>query len=303
MAKNDQLSLSSNISPHRPQHLQKRQRLPDRGNPNPISRERTDSRKISTLTQEAIVGDDQLTPASTPTISARVIVPWAASAPSKDAIREMFEVLTLIKEWDWEGPKTRADKDSDFPREGMENIENLYTLLQNVGCEIWEAEEDKRPGIGTNRRIKESLEWVWVDDEPNALEEMQQQQQQYEFGLEGPGVVEDSAAIPRFAFSVMVDEEALKNLEGGGDWERRGYVKFVDANWKNGLSREEDSDRVREEGEEEGEVEEVEVEGEDEYELHDLSYEAVHGCLRRFDRLAPPFYYTNTRWIFGYHQY
>ncbi|KAK4164087.1 hypothetical protein QBC43DRAFT_353803 [Cladorrhinum sp. PSN259] len=97
--------------------------------------------------------------------------------------------------------------------------------------------------------IGESLEWVWVDNEPDALEGMSveglrerfrgwvrhQQQQQHEFGLEGPGVVEDPAAIPRFAFFVVVDEEALKSLEGGGDWERRGYVKFVDANWKKGF--------------------------------------------------------------------
>jgi hypothetical protein len=107
------------------------------------------------------------------------------------------------------------------------------------------VEEESRADVAqTNApEIVGQLEWTWVEDKDSldgisrdALRERfrrwvedERARILAESGEEKLGF--DPAAVPRYAFFVQVDEEAL--LSVAESWDAQGaHVKFVDANWR-----------------------------------------------------------------------
>jgi hypothetical protein len=107
------------------------------------------------------------------------------------------------------------------------------------------VEEESRADVAQTDapEIVEQLEWTWVEDRESldgvSREELRERFRGWvdgemarirgESGGETLGF--DPAAVPRYAFFVQIDEEALRSV--AESWDAEGaHVKFVDANWR-----------------------------------------------------------------------
>lgn len=157
--------------------------------------------------------------------------PHRTMSSAASGIRTDLEGMPSLDKWGWVIYRTTYGNNDDAWARFRARVEHesRASIALSDAPEIadkleWTWVEDAAELDGISRGALRAKFMAWVDAEKGRM-----------LTAQGKGALEfDPAAVPRFAFFVQVDEEALRSVTSGEKgWDDRGaHVKFVDAGWR-----------------------------------------------------------------------
>ncbi|KAK3946799.1 hypothetical protein QBC32DRAFT_356491 [Pseudoneurospora amorphoporcata] len=158
--------------------------------------------------------------------------PQRTMSSAASAIHTDLEGMPSLDKWGWVIYRTTYGNDDAWARfRARVERESRASISRSDAPEIadklewtWVEDAAALDGIPRGALRERFRAWVGAEKERMLTARRAEGQEALEF---------DPAAVPRYAFFVQVDEEALRSVTGEKEWDARGaHVKFVDAGWR-----------------------------------------------------------------------